>query len=63
MIIDFAGCYIVEKVCKKLFATLEPGEMVTRGRERREVRRAEEEQSKKLAAEVAAAIEDEKKTQ
>ena len=63
MIIDFAGCYVVEKVCKTLFATLEPGEMVTRGRERREVRRAEEEQTKKLAAEVAAATGVEKKTQ
>jgi len=63
MILDFGGCYVVEKVCKKLFATLEPGEMVTRGRERREVRRAEEEHTKRLAAEVAAASEDEKKTQ
>lgn len=42
MIIDFGGCYIIEKGCKYLFADLEPREMVTRGRERREKRRAEE---------------------
>ncbi|ORY32935.1 hypothetical protein BCR39DRAFT_564173 [Naematelia encephala] len=42
MIIDFAGCFIVEKGCKYLFADLEPSEMVTRGRERREKRRLQE---------------------
>ncbi|THU93320.1 cation-transporting ATPase [Dendrothele bispora CBS 962.96] len=47
MIIDFAGCYMIEKVCKWLFADLEPKEMVTRGRERREERRAREEREKK----------------
>ena len=46
MAIDFAGCFIIEKVCKRLFATLEPKPMITRGRERREKRRAEEEQKK-----------------
>ena len=46
MIIDFAGCWIIEKVCKALFANLEPRPMVTRGRERREKRRAEEVQKK-----------------
>ena len=39
MTIDFVGCYIVEVVCKYLFADLEPKPMVTRGRERREARR------------------------
>jgi manganese-transporting P-type ATPase len=43
MIIDFAGCYIIEQVCKALFADLEPKELVTRGKERREKRRALEE--------------------
>lgn len=43
MIADFAGCFIIEKVCKALFADLAPKELVTRGRERREKRRAEEE--------------------
>lgn len=43
MIFDFGGCYIVETACKAIFADLEPAEMVTRGRERREKRRAEEE--------------------
>ncbi|KAF7368991.1 Cation-transporting ATPase [Mycena venus] len=43
MIIDFAGCWVIEKVCKHLFADLEPKPMVTRGRERREMRRAEQE--------------------
>jgi cation-transporting ATPase 13A1 len=42
MIIDFGGCYVIEKGCKYLFADLEPREMVTRGRERREKRRADE---------------------
>ncbi|KIY47748.1 hypothetical protein FISHEDRAFT_65997 [Fistulina hepatica ATCC 64428] len=39
MIIDFGGCWVIEKVCKRLFADLEPKPMVTRGRERREKRR------------------------
>ncbi|KAH7929975.1 hypothetical protein BV22DRAFT_1191634 [Leucogyrophana mollusca] len=42
MIADFAGCWVIEKVCKYLFADLEPKPMVTRGRERREARRMEE---------------------
>ncbi|KAF8908091.1 endoplasmic reticulum Ca-transporting P-type ATPase [Gymnopilus junonius] len=46
MIIDFGGCWIIEKVCKYLFADLEPKPMVTRGRERREQRRLLEEQEK-----------------
>ncbi|EIW70519.1 hypothetical protein TREMEDRAFT_43233 [Tremella mesenterica DSM 1558] len=46
MIIDFAGCFVVEKVCKALFADLEPAEIVTRGRERRESRRLLEEKEK-----------------
>ncbi|KAF8066823.1 endoplasmic reticulum Ca-transporting P-type ATPase [Lyophyllum atratum] len=43
MVIDFVGCWVIEKVCKYLFADLEPKPMVTRGRERREARRAIEE--------------------
>ena len=39
MIIDFVGCWILEKSCKYLFANLEPKVMITRGRERREERR------------------------
>ena len=46
MVVDFVGCYIIEKVCKALFANLEPKPMITRGRERREKRRAEEVQKK-----------------
>ena len=46
MIVDFIGCFVIEKVCKRLFANLEPKPMVTRGRERREKRRAEEEAKK-----------------
>jgi len=42
MLIDFVGCWIIEKVCKYLFADLEPKAMVTRGRERREQRRLQE---------------------
>jgi cation-transporting ATPase 13A1 len=43
MIIDFMGCWVIENICKYLFADLEPKSMVTRGRERRERRRAAEE--------------------
>ncbi|KAF9233403.1 hypothetical protein BU15DRAFT_90366 [Melanogaster broomeanus] len=42
MVADFVGCWVVEKLCKHLFADLEPKPMVTRGRERREARRLEE---------------------
>jgi cation-transporting ATPase 13A1 len=42
MIIDFAGCYIIEIICKALFADLAPKAIVLKGRERREKRRAEE---------------------
>ncbi|KAG9309968.1 hypothetical protein JVU11DRAFT_10001 [Chiua virens] len=48
MIADFVGCWVVEKVCKHLFADLEPKPLITRGRERREARRREE---ARLAAE------------
>ena len=43
MVIDFAGCWVVEVVCKRLFAVLEPKELITRGQERREKRRRLEE--------------------
>ncbi|KAF8154679.1 endoplasmic reticulum Ca-transporting P-type ATPase [Crassisporium funariophilum] len=46
MIIDFIGCFVIEVVCKYLFANLEPKPMITRGRERREHRRMLEEQEK-----------------
>ena len=39
MIVDFAGCWLIELVCKYLFAELEPKAIITRGRERREKRR------------------------
>jgi manganese-transporting P-type ATPase len=42
MIIDFVGCYIVHAGSKYFFASLEPAEIVTRGRERREARRIQE---------------------
>lgn len=42
MIVDFIGSWIVEVICKYLFADLAPKAIVTRGRERREARRAEE---------------------
>lgn len=62
MVIDFAGCWILEKSCKYLFAELEPKEMVTRGRERREERRRLEEIAKAAAISAGATLE-EKKTQ
>jgi len=42
MVVDFAGCWLIENVCKYFFADLEPRALVTRGRERREQRRLEE---------------------
>lgn len=42
MIGDLTGCWLVEIVCKWLFADLAPKPIVTRGRERREARRADE---------------------
>jgi len=42
MLTDFAGSWLVEVICKRLFADLEPKPLVTRGRERREARRGEE---------------------
>lgn len=59
MIADFAGCWVVEIVCKALFADLEPKPMITRGRERRDQRRALEEKEK----EEAKMVELEKKKQ
>ena len=47
MIVDFAGCYVIEIVCKWLFADMEPKAMIVRGRERREQRRITEASEKK----------------
>lgn len=43
MIVDFAGCWLVEIICKALFADLAPKPIVLKGRERREKRRLEQE--------------------
>jgi cation-transporting ATPase 13A1 len=42
MVLDFVGCYVIENICKFLFADLEPKPLVTRGSERRLQRRQEE---------------------
>lgn len=63
MIADFAGSYLIEVVCKALFADLEPRSMITRGRERREQRRAEEERLKEEARLRGEVDVTEKKTQ
>lgn len=60
MVIDFAGCWILEKSCKYLFAELEPKEMVTRGRERREERRRLEEIAKAAVISTGATLEEKK---
>ena len=52
MILDFGLCFIMERGCKFLFADLEPTELVTRGRERREARRVLEEKAKVVEGEV-----------
>ena len=46
MAVDFVGCWIVEILCKTLFADLAPKTLITKGRERRELRRQEEERMK-----------------
>ncbi|KNZ79452.1 Cation-transporting ATPase 4 [Termitomyces sp. J132] len=65
MVIDFVGCWVIEKICKRLFADLEPKPMVTRGRERREARRRVETEHATAAVVGAAAAESlaEKKAQ
>ncbi|KAJ3573618.1 hypothetical protein NP233_g2332 [Leucocoprinus birnbaumii] len=50
MVLDFTGCWAIEKVCKYLWADLEPKAMITRGRERREQRRLKEEMEKAAQA-------------
>ena len=40
MVIDFAGCFLIEIGCKALFRDIQPRDFVIRGRERREARRA-----------------------
>jgi cation-transporting ATPase 13A1 len=52
MVVDFAGCFIIETVCKALFADLEPKPLITRGSERRVQRRIQ--QAKALAEEELA---------
>ena len=47
MIVDFVGCWLIEVVCKWLFADMEPKAMIVRGRERREKRRITETLEKK----------------
>ena len=54
MAADFVGCWLVEILCKALFADLAPKNLITKGRERRECRRQEEEQMKfEIALQVA----------
>ena len=40
MAIDFAGCWVIEVVCKHLFADLKPKVMITRGSEHRAKQRS-----------------------
>lgn len=62
MLADFIGCWIVEITCKHFFADIAPKPLVTRGRERRERRRAQEEQLKVEHATRAETEAGEKKT-
>lgn len=54
MIIDFCGCWVIETMCKYLFANIEAKGMITKGRERREARRKLQEQEKRSRANVVA---------
>jgi manganese-transporting P-type ATPase len=62
MLADFVGCWLVEITCKRLFADIAPKPLVTRGRERREQRRAEEERLRDEEAVRIEAADAEKKT-
>ncbi|KAI0084671.1 endoplasmic reticulum Ca-transporting P-type ATPase [Irpex rosettiformis] len=42
MAVDFVGCWVIEVICKQLFADLEPKAMITRGWERRAKQRSGE---------------------
>lgn len=57
MLIDFGGCYVIESACKYLFADLEPREMITRGRERREERRVVQAEQARIEAKAKRAVE------
>ena len=61
MFVDFVGCWVIEKACKALFATLEPKPMITRGRERREARRRLEEAAAVADAAAQVAVVGDKK--
>lgn len=63
MVLDFVLCWAIERICKVLFADLEPVEFVTRGRERREKRRAQEAQRLKEDERLRLLAEGEKKAQ
>jgi cation-transporting ATPase 13A1 len=56
MIVDFVGCYVIHATTKYLFASLEPAEIITRGRERREARRIEQAKAELTQAEKATPI-------
>ncbi|KAF8322419.1 endoplasmic reticulum Ca-transporting P-type ATPase [Cantharellus anzutake] len=61
MILDFAGCWVVEVACKAFFADLAPKPIVLKGWKRREKRRTEQlrlEQLEKAKAELAEQKED-----
>jgi cation-transporting ATPase 13A1 len=63
MAIDFVGCWVVEVICKYLFADLAPKPLVTRGAERR-VKRREQQERERQEREIAEAhAELEKKAQ
>jgi cation-transporting ATPase 13A1 len=56
MIVDFVGCYVIHATTKYLFASLEPAEIITRGRERREARRIEQAKAELAQAQKATPV-------
>lgn len=48
MALDFGGCWLIEVVCKRLFADMQPKAMIVRGRERREGRREQQIKEKSI---------------
>ena len=63
MVIDFAGCFVVEHACKWLLADLKPKEIIQRGRARCDARRIEEERIQAEREKAERLLEGEKKKQ
>ncbi|KAG6371009.1 hypothetical protein JVT61DRAFT_10730 [Boletus reticuloceps] len=60
MVVDIAGCWVIEMVCKYMFADLEPKPLIMHGQEQREQRQKEQ---VRMADQAGAEAAEEKKSQ